>query len=289
MNAVFQSPQWELVNTRLNFEDYGIGSKPSSLIRLPFWLTWDTIRFGDPLPRGGIGFGVLLAFPFAFIFLAKAGPGVVRVVLLAMLVHFSFWALSVQYGRYFLPELPLAILAGTGLLLDRFNVRWNRVLMFMGVLAQVPVASIQFWQIEERYPLDHAIGRESYDQFLDRGLSGHAGVRYLNSVIKPGEKVVGLGIEQMRLYLKAPVHTMSESVEGEELKMLAAMGPGQKMAAALARFSFAYVVAPVPELKNPAPFYTFLQPEFLDHFTRTVYRDSSIAVFKICADGCQRE
>ena len=289
MNAVFQSPQWELVNTNLNFADYGIGSKPSSLIRLPFWLTWDTIRFGDPLPRGGMGFGVLLAFPFAFIFLAKSGPGVVRVVLLAILVHFSFWALSVQYGRYFLPELPLAVLAGTGLLIDRFSVRWNRLLLFMGVLAQVPIASIQFWQIEERYPLEHALGRESYDQLLDRGLSGHAGARYVNSVIKPGERVLGVGIEQLRLYLKAPVHTLAESVQGEELKMLAAMGPGPKMAAALVRFNFAYVLAPVNELKNPASFYTFLQPEFLSSFTRTVYRDNSIAVFKICAEVCQGE
>src|SRR5262249_43526636 len=151
----------------------------------------------------------------AFFFLARARPSVIRVLLLAIALHFVFWALSVQYGRYYLPELPLAIVLGAGVFLDKFSVRWNRVLMFVGVLAQVPVASIQFWQIEERYPLDRALGRETYDQLLDRSLAGHSGVRYVNSVIKPSEKVVAVSMEHMRFYLKAPLYTLAESVEGE--------------------------------------------------------------------------
>jgi len=285
MNAVFRSSQWELENTSLNAADFGIGFTAPTLLRLPFRLTWDTIRFGEALPRGGLGFSLLLAFPLALLVFRPLG---LRGVLWSAVgLHFISWAASFQYGRYFVPALPLLCILGCGaFFLTQSTLRWNRILLFIGVLFQVPIASVIFWNIPERYPLEHGIGREAAENLLERGLPLYGAAKHLNAKVQPGEKVISAGGENVRFYLDAPLHTMGEAARGQELLTLSGLKPDRELAAGLIRSGFRYLLIPLAELRNPAPYHPYFQPEFLRRFGSQVYRDDTVAVVEICADDC---
>ncbi len=282
MNATFQSPQWEPENTQLDAAAFGIGTSPSSLIRLPFWLTWDTTRFGQGLPRGGMGFALLLVFPL--IILIRPSKAV-WILMASVALHATTWALSFQYGRYFIPALPLIAVLGCSVFLDA-SPRWSRVMLFIGVAIQVPIASLMFWKIPERFPLGYAVGSESEGAFLSRAIMGYDGAQFINNNIRPGEKVLGIGMENLRFYLKAPLLTLGEASRGQELRDLAETRPDAELAGTLERMGVRYVITPLTDLQKPQEFYPWLQAEFVRRFETHVYRDSAVAVLRICGEGC---
>ena len=65
LNGVFKSPLWDTESRLSNSGNFGIGSSPGSLLRLPFRLTFDSMRFGESSPSGSAGVALLLAFPFS--------------------------------------------------------------------------------------------------------------------------------------------------------------------------------------------------------------------------------
>ena len=151
---------------------------------------------------------------------------------------------------------------------------WNRVLLLAGVLAQTPVASVLFWNIPERFPVDRALGRESDEGFLVRGIPGYTSVRFLNALWKPGEKILGVGVEQLRFYFEGHLYTQ-HYLNVADFKTLA------DLRTALAKDGFVYIVTTRLALENPAPWFGYLQPEFLERFGERLYSDEGAAVFRI--------
>jgi hypothetical protein len=294
MNAVFRSPQWDIENTRLDADAFGIGVSPSKIIRLPFWLTWDTIRFGVDLPRGGLGFALLLALPFAFIapfWQSRFRAPVMAVLLCCIGLFFVLWALSFQYGRYFVAALPLVTVLGSALFLSVPSpfLKLNRILLFTGVLIQAPLASLMSWQISDRVPLGYALGRETDQNFLSRAVPGFAAAQYVNRVIQPGQRVLGIGLDQLRFYLNAPLDSLGEASRGQVLHGLPEVKEDSAIAGALSKVGIAYIITPLADLRKPAEYYPWLQSRFVDRFETQVYSDRTVAVLKLCSASCRQE
>src|SRR2546422_4745295 len=100
MNGVFHSPKWSFDNRIMNPGDYGLAVSFASLIRFPFRLTFDTIRFGEGLPRGSAGLGLLFAFPFGAALWPKARTAG-RMMIVAAAGFFVLLFFTMQYVRYY--------------------------------------------------------------------------------------------------------------------------------------------------------------------------------------------
>jgi hypothetical protein len=274
LNKVFHSPAWPAENTSLDWNTFGMGTSLGSLLRIPFRLTLDSSRFGTA--RGAVGFALLLAFPLALGYV-WSGTLPQRAILAAIGVHFTVWAFTAQYARYYIPVLPFVAVVGSAALIVRQSgpvLLCNRVLLLAGVLAQTPVASVLFWNIPERFPVDRALGLETQESFLTRGISGYGSARFLNTVWKPGEKILGVGMEQLRFYFDGPLYTQ------HHLYLTNFETPAD-LRDALAKDGFAYIVASRTALGNPEPWFGYLQPQFLERFGKRLYGDEATAVFSI--------
>ena len=291
MNAVFHSPQWPNENTRLDADAFGTGTSAQSLIRLPFRLTWNSNLFGDALPRGGVGFALLLAFPLAFLFPVWTRgwrSPLVGVLLCGAALHLMIWATSFQYARYFIPGLPLLAVLGCAVFIRNSapGIGWHRALLFLAIVAQAPLASTMFWNVFERFPIDHALGKETDDSLLARTVKGYNAAKYINSVSRPGEQVVGIGLENVRFYLNAPLQSLAEAPLGQKLQDIGKANSPSELAAMLRGLGYKYAITSLSDLDQPALFYRWLQPEFRQHFEKEVYRDDSVAVLKLCYTDC---
>src|SRR5205085_2994704 len=106
--------------------------------------------------------------------------------------------------RYYIPILPVVIVLVPATVLYVSRARWLRLinlacfgLIFVAQTAAIP---IQFWQIPERLPLKVALGSETTEVFLSRAIEAYPAAQYINRTFRPGEKVVGLGVEEVRFY-----------------------------------------------------------------------------------------
>jgi hypothetical protein len=159
----------------------------------------------------------------------------------------------------------------------------NRILLFGCVLAQALIAPTLFVNIPERYPIQRALGLESEESFLGRSVPGYKATTFLNGVLKPGDKILGVGAEYLRFYLNAPLYTQAElNMDRKPFELYkAGIGPPFALAAWHDRYGFRYVLASLGDVQKPAPFYPFLQPQFLEQFGKRVYSDDAMAVFRI--------
>ena len=281
-NGVFKSPGWDPVNTHLNAGLFGIGTGPGKLLALPFAMTFRTGKFGEALPDGGLGIALALV-PAAAVFGWKALAGR-RFLLVSIAAYLIVWGLNVQYARYYIPILPAVCVTAAGAIVSLAATRGARILalaLAAVVLAvQVPLYFLQYWNIHERVPLRLAFGKETREAFLSRALGGvWEAVSYLNGIAKPGEKAVTGGADAMRLYLKIPLGSMSETFE---LKRLCMTGPPAQVARNLAANGYNYLLVDGEiDPRAPDPFST---PEFLRKFTTLEFQHTSGRVYRIHAD-----
>src|SRR5205823_3456292 len=70
---------------------------------------------------------------------------------------------------------------------------------------------VQFWPIPERIPIRVAFGREAPEAFLLRALPAYQAVQYLNRMAEPGQRVVGVGVDNLRFYLDAPLLSLEQT------------------------------------------------------------------------------
>jgi dolichyl-phosphate-mannose-protein mannosyltransferase len=281
LNKIFRSPQWPIENTALNLTDFGLGTSLGALIRLPFRLTFNSDLFGEGLPRGAMGVAALLAFPMAATFLFR-GSLLHRMILAVFALYVTVWVVTAQYGRYFLPVLPLAVMLGcSGFLKHPTQARWNRIVLFCCVAFQVAVASVLFWNIPQRFPLQQALGRETREVFLARALPGYNAAKFLNGVSKPGDNVLGVGVENLRFYLDAPLYTKTEVDLDRSPYGLGTFDGSDSLAARLTQNHFTYLLATRADLEKNGMFYSYLNPEFLNKFAVPVYSDSMVTAFRI--------
>lgn len=276
LNKIFQSPQYPSVNTTLDWSNFGIGTAGDHLFRLPFYFTWDTSRFASA--RGGAGFVLLLAIPLAAVYFWK-GTFPQRALVAAAGIHFIVWAFTAQYARYIIPALPFLAAAGCGVFLTNLSgvpLKINRALLLAGLLAQMPVASVLFWNIPDRYPIAHAFGRESQESFLERSVPAYRAAKFLNGTRRPEEKSLGTGVESARFYFDGPIHTDYvvdlATFKGDALA---------ELHAAIVRDGFSTIVTLNSMLEQPPGGYPFLRQDFLDRYATRTYSDSAVSVFRI--------
>ena len=281
-NGVFKSPGWDPVNTNLNAGLFGIGTSPPSLLALPFALTFQTSRFGEALPNGGVGIALALVPPAAFFGWKALSRG--RFLLAAIAAFLILWGFNVQYARYYVPILPAVCVTVAAAIVSLAATRPARIsslALGAAVLAvQVPVYFLQYWNIPDRIPLRLAFGLETREAFLSRALgSVWDAVGHLNEIAKPGEKAVTGGADLVRLYLKIPLASMAETFE---LKRLCMTGPPSQVARNLTANDYDYLL--VKGEINPRAPDPFSTPEFLRKFTTLEFQRGEARIYRIHAE-----
>jgi hypothetical protein len=280
-NGFFRSPLWPQDNTLLNSNAFGTGTSIGSLARLPFRFVFNTDLFGEASPRGSAGMALLLAFPFSIGLLVQGRRAAALLGTLA--VFWLSWIYSFQYIRYFVSIMPLVcVLASAAVLSLNTNIvssTVSRICLAVGLIMQFPTMPVQFWNIPERFPIRLALGLETHEHFLDRALMGYPAVSYLNKELKPLDRVIGVGVEQTRLYLNAPLETLADSTLVSSLSNVAAMPPDQQLQRTLLAGGFRYIFVARSALQDSLAKYPYLKDEFLSRFTTLVYMDGNTLVY----------
>jgi len=283
MNRFFRSPLWDSQTTLVAASSYGIGTSPGAFIRLPFRLTWNTDRFGEGTPRGAAGPILLLALPFSFslVLARKKDAGILFAI---AVVQFSLWAISFQNVRFFVYGLPvLTVLAVATILHFSSNRPFApiyRICLAVLLVMQFPATAPEYWEIPERFPVKTAFGGETRDAFLSRSLAAYGGAQFLNSVVHPGERIIGVDVENVRLYTDAPLETLPSSTLKTALRPATSMS-GEELFRTLKQSRFAYIFCTRESLRNPLPAYSYLMPEFLKRFATRVFSDGHTVIYRL--------
>lgn len=272
-NGVFRSPYWDENNILMNAAEFGIGHSVPALLRLPFSLTFDTVRFGEGQPRGGAGVALLLALPWLVTGLRRAAVPV-RMLLAASAVYLVLWALIFQYVRYYVPILPVICVLGAA------AARGLGPALLAPAFFQVMVMPACFWQMSERFPITVAFGQESKESFLARTVGGYTLVARLNQEVPPRGRILSVGTEGLRFYLDAPLDSLSESLLGSPLRTIDAM-PDAEMARRLSTMGYTHLLVDRVSLGHPEEYYPYLGATFLRDFTVQEACDDSTCAFRL--------
>jgi hypothetical protein len=283
LNEVFQSPKWDYENTTFNAADFGLDRTMSNLIRLPFRLTLDTSRFGENLPRGALGVSLLLAFPFAGWFaLERRWIGALMVATAAAYLICLFY--TFQYGRYYIPILPLIVVLGVGTVFHFGKGRMAGLFtlcLWIALLVQPVSTPLLFWKDLQRFPVTVAFGTESRDAFLRRTVDGYAVVMHLNKLVGSNETILGAGVEPVRFYLNAKLETLGISLRDSGVRRIADRQPNPELAAEMKALGYQRIFAQRSELKNPGPWYPYLNADFLRRHAIVEFEDDAAVVYRL--------
>jgi hypothetical protein len=284
LNGFFKSPLWAPVNQITNSNEFGIGTSRGSIIRLPFRYTFNTERFGEASPRGSAGVALLIAFPFSLILLWRE-KRIAGLLIGTFAIYFLAWAYTFQYSRYFVPILPVVcvLAAATAFSADSFPFPKIAIqlCLALGLIAQFPTNPVQFWNIPERFPVRMALGLETREHFLDRTLVGYGAVRHLNTDLKPAERVIGVGVEQIRLYLNAPLETLADASRVSKLRDVVGMPPDRALLKSLRSSGFTYILTTRTALVHPTDEYPYLKDNFLADFATIEFMDAETALYRL--------
>jgi hypothetical protein len=269
MNGIFKSPFWEINNVLMNAGDFGVGTSPGALVRLPFRLTLDTLKFGEAMPRGSLG-PLLLFIPFGFLKLRSNREA--KIVMLVIACVPGPMGLDVpvcpvlhrNIARYCCSCCGGLLLSAPG-----FLERSRRLVLAVLLIGQIAVLPVMYWRIRERFPVLLALGLEDRETLLRRGLEGYAASQYLNGVTGDGERVLSIGHEDLRFYLKAPLDTLVESRVGGALRQAILLGPGKELEKALSEQGVHYILLSTRDLVDPPAHYPYANTAFLQNLLRS--------------------
>jgi hypothetical protein len=283
LNGFFKSPLWPQKNTILNAATFGVGTSIGSLARLPFRFVFNTERFGEASPRGSGGLALLIAFPFSIVLLAQGRRA--GALLGTFAVFWLSWGYTYQYSRFFVFILPVVCVLASATLLSLStsllsSTVW-RICLAVGLIMQFPSTPVQFWNIPERFPVRLALGLETREHFLERALVGYPAVSHLNKELKPGDRVIGVGVEQTRVYLNGPLETLAGSTLESRLNRVAAMPPDQELQKTLLADGFKYIFVTRTALQDSLEPYPYLKDEFLTRFTTLAFMDNNTLVYRL--------
>jgi Dolichyl-phosphate-mannose-protein mannosyltransferase len=283
LNGVFRSPLWDMNNTIMNAADFGVGTSPSALLRLPFRLVLDTTRFGEANPRGTAGFALLMAIPFALGL--KRRRRLIALYTLTCGVYFGLWAVTFQYARYFIPMLAVISALGAAVAIDGFRHALPRRIaascFAVCVALQVAPDAVQYWNIPERFPFGVALGGESPQVFLQRSLGGYGAAEYLNSVVPDGSRVLCVGAEDVRFYINAPVDSLAEALVNSPLKAVSGIQSSHELEHRLRELNITHLLTTRSAAAKPESWYPYLKPGFLSSMTALEWSDESVLVYRI--------
>jgi hypothetical protein len=218
LNGIFKSPLWPAVNTRFNLGSFGIGTSVSALVRLPWAVSFDAMKFGEAVPPGVLGIAPL-ALPLLLLVRRWARPAVLATTTVAAFA--LAWAYSAQYLRYSILGLPLAyaLLGSVIVNLDEERSGWpgraaaglSRVAVIVWMVAALPLWLVLYWPIPERMPYAVALGNEPRASYLTRTVASYAAYQYLNATHpSAGVHVVSVG-DEFGFYAEGKVESLVTS------------------------------------------------------------------------------
>ena len=283
LNGVFRSPKWNFENTIMNAADYGISMNLANLARFPFRLVFDTIRFGDGTPRGAIGFTLLLLFPFAAFLLPRASAAL-RLMVLAVTGYLVLLFFTMQYARYYILILPLVSVISVAVvsyLVPRPIARLVPAFLLLIVIVHPLIYSVQFWNIPERLPVGVVLGREQRQAFLQRALPGYSAARYLNTVLTKDDKVLGVGVENVRFYLEPQLITPSLALYDDPVRKLSDLHADSTVAEAIKNLRIRYLFVTKDTLKDTGQSWPYVHHSFLESFAVREFEDQYTAVYRL--------
>jgi 4-amino-4-deoxy-L-arabinose transferase-like glycosyltransferase len=284
LNGIFKSPVWPAENTIFNAASFGLPKTLANLGVFPFRLTLDSVRFGEATPRGALGMSLLVA-AFAVIFLPRLGRAAgVLVAVAAVYLVLLFY--TMQYARYFVAILPVvAVLAAAtsfagDVVKSRSRLWIVEGCLFVGIVAQFPALSSQYWMLPERFPSRLAFGLEDREAFTRRALPGYEAAQHLNSTSKDGDRIIGVDVEYLRFYLKTPLVAPPLSLLDDPVRRLSTMPPDASLAAAIGDAGFTHLLVSAAQLRRSPPDYPYLDKAFLASYATAEYSGKDASVFR---------
>jgi hypothetical protein len=254
-----------------------------SLLEVPFRLTFETDRFGEPYPAGAMGIALAVAIPLALVFLIRRGEkrGETLLALAVFSGSLAAWDLSFRGLRHGFPLLSLAAVLAVGavetLSTSGKARRFQYGMLAAMLAAQVALVPVLFWNIPERLPLARALGRESETEFLSRALPSYPAVAYLNRTAATDEKILGAAAANLRFYLRPRVDTVGETWELQEaVKDIRGGELAGKLLSMGYRRIFLAGVQP-----SVQPGYPFLDPAFLAAYAELEFEAGTARVYRL--------
>ncbi len=265
-----------------NSNDFGIGSSPAALVKLPFAFTFASHQFGEALPSGALGLALVLA-PLALITALAGGAAARRAAILlgVCVVYVSCLAFMMQYGRYYIPALPIVAVLAAEPVIHLSKIKWLRRvnLMSLGavIATQIVLTPLMYWNIPERFPLKVVFGLEGRASFLSRALPFYDPVQFLNQRVEPGQKVLAVGGDSGRAYLNAPMTGWFDA----EVENITARSPPAKLAANLINSGFTYLLVDHESrrfhFQNPP----YSSEPFLSQFATLEYAANHVTIYRL--------
>ena len=282
-NGIFRSPKWEIDNALLNSAEFGLPKTILNLLRFPFRLTFDTVRFGEALPRGGVGLNLMLGFPFAVFWFGRKRHAA-HLLLIVVSTYLVLLFYLMQYARYYIVVLPLISIVGVATVFE-FLLGWQstvaRTCLMLAVVMQPIIMSIQFWNVPERFPVRVALGLESREAFLKRALAGYSAAKYLNTVARQDETILGVDFENLRFYLRPQLETLSITLKTNPLRTAMNLGHGAELAARLNELHYGHLFVRRTKMQDGPEIYPFLDSGFLKSHAVVEYSDDDALVFRL--------
>ncbi|MEO8216126.1 MAG: glycosyltransferase 87 family protein [Acidobacteriota bacterium] len=187
------------------------------LAELPFRFTYATNQFSESgVQAGGMGpFPAMALIALPFLLIRRAGDSWIPALFAASYV--IVWASFFTYARFFLPAVPLLVAsiaaAVSALGTDPRTRRPAWAATALICVAEVVAIPAQYWNIADRFPVANAFGREPDAHLLHRALPGFEATQFLNRAVRPGERVLGLGFERQRFYLRPPLGSWYDTID----------------------------------------------------------------------------
>lgn len=248
-------------------------------LNIPFEMTFLSNKFGEALPNGGLGVTLLL-LPLAL--LRPTRPRRMTLWLIGFcLVGFVLWALGVRSGRYYIPLMPVFVVLGVAAVVHLSTVRplawFNGLVLGVALISQAAITPLQYFHIPERYPYRLVFGQETTDAFLQRALAPYRTVQHLNSIIKPGERVVGAGVESIRYYLNGTLHDFFAS---RELVRWLDRGPRDQFTTRLLQNDIQYVIVNRNDRVVRQRWFPFT-PSFTDAYMSRIFSFINVDLYRL--------
>jgi hypothetical protein len=155
------------------------------------------------------------------------------------------------------------------------------LLLLVLVAAQILVSPVQYWNIPERFPIFTALGLETQTSFLSRALSGYQSSQVLNSTLQRGERVLAVELDQVRFYVNGPMDSLTEALAPSPLQYISRQKPNDALACALEVNRYRYILASEHSLRESAPWYPFLNRDFLEKHAQRIFVEDGVSLFRL--------
>jgi hypothetical protein len=197
------------------------------------------------------------------------------------LVYVGVQAYIMQYGRYYIPVLPLVVVLAVAPIFHlssqmKWLRRFNLVVLGVVVAAQVALTPLLYWNIPDRFPMKLAFGKETTASFRSRAVRMYGPFQYMNRIVGPDQKVIVAGGETGRLYLNA---YMATPLDPDVIK-IAYSSTEDDLAANLIRNGYKYLFINRDSWHSTLPFHYLTEP-FLNKFASMEFTHNRISVYSL--------